>query len=253
MLIQDTIFYSQKWRWNIFLKYLISCLNEFHCLEKKIPSEYSYKESIYGSKNSKKNVNLFTWGVTHKERITFARAVCIESPNYSVLNFLIIPNTMYNVPFFGVDFVSLPNSHLIVLDFQPSITIENQFSSELLKKLIDLKDTCHSVLPRAKKMSLDVEKYFSPGLIWSRLPKEDNSDDLINYQLYKSFVAYLNLYLKILFNGKKVDIKMQKELNEGQNYYLNYRRDKDPARPMLSSLFGKEFTECLIKEVLFTS
>ena len=68
-------------------------------------------------KNQKKNVNLSTWGVTHKKRIQFARAVCINSPNYSVLNFLIIPNTIYNVPFFGVDFVSLPNSHLLVLDF----------------------------------------------------------------------------------------------------------------------------------------
>ena len=33
----------------------------------------------------------------------------------------------------------------------------------------------------------------------------------------------------------------------------NYRRDNDPARPMLSSLFGKEFTESLIEEVLFTT
>jgi len=48
-------------------------------------------------------------------------------------------------------------------------------------------------------------------------------------------------------------MKIQKELINGQNNYLNYRRDNDPARPMLSSLFGKEFTESLIKEVLFTT
>ena len=46
---------------------------------------------------------------------------------------------------------------------------------------------------------------------------------------------------------------MQKELINGQNNYLKYREDNDPARPMLSSLFGKEFTESLIKEVLFTT
>ena len=119
MLIQDTIFYRPDWRWHNFLKYLTNNLSKYNCLEKIIPSEYSYKDSTYGSKKSKKNVNLFTWGVTHEKRIQFARAVCINSPNYSVLNFLIIPNTIYNVPFFGVDFVSLPNSHLLVLDFQP--------------------------------------------------------------------------------------------------------------------------------------
>ena len=119
MLIQDTIFYSKEWRWNNFIKYLISNLSEYNCLEKKIHCEYLYKDSTYGSKKSKKNVNLFTWGAKHNQRIRFARGVCINSPNYSVLNFLIIPNTSYNVPFFGVDFVSLPNSHLLVLDFQP--------------------------------------------------------------------------------------------------------------------------------------
>jgi len=61
------------------------------------------------------------------------------------------------------------------------------------------------------------------------------------------------LYLEILFESKEVNIELRKELIKGQNNYLNYRRDNDPARPMLSSLFGKEFTESLIKEVLFTT
>ena len=61
------------------------------------------------------------------------------------------------------------------------------------------------------------------------------------------------MYLEILFESEEVNIELQKELINGQNNYLNYRRDNDPARPMLSSLFGKEFTESLIKEVLFTT
>ena len=252
MLIQDTIFYRPDWRWHNFLKYLTNNLNQYNCIEKIIPSQYSYKDSTYGSKQSKKNVNLSTWAVTHKKRIQFARAVCINSPNYSVLNFLIIPNTIYNIPFFGVDFVSLPKSHLLVLDFQPSLTIKDQYNNELLEKLIKLKTRCHSSLPIAEKMSEDVASFFSPGAIWSRLPKEERSDFLIANQLYTSFTEYLTLYLKILFESKEASIDLQKELINGQNYYLQYRRDNDPARPMLSSLFGKEFTESLIKEVLFT-
>ena len=253
MLIQDTIFYRPDWRWHNFLKYLIKNLNKYNCFEKIIPAEFSYKNSTYGSKKSKKNVNLSTWGVTHKKRIQFARAVCINSPNYSVLNFLIIPNTIYNVPFFGVDFVSLPNSHLLVLDFQPSLKIENQFSKKLLEQLIKLKTRCHSSLPSADKMSPEVSKFFSPGLIWSKLPKAESSDFLIANQLYTSFTEYLKLYLEILFKSKVANLKLQKDLIIGQKNYLNYRRDNDPARPMLSSLFGNEFTESLIREVLFTT
>ena len=75
----------------------------------------------------------------------------------------------------------------------------------------------------------------------------------IRDRLYTSFKEYLDLYLEILFESKEVNIELQKDLINGQNNYLNYRRDNDPARPMLSSLFGKEFTESLIKEVLFTT
>ena len=253
MLIQNTIFYGQKWRWTNFIKLLISQLAKYQCVEYKIPSEFSYKESTYGSKKSQNNVNLLTWGATHKKRINFARAVCINSPSYSVLNFLIIPSTTYNIPFLGVDFVSLPNSHLLVLDFQPSLTVEKQFSSELLEKLAKLKNSCHNSLPIAEKMSEDVARFFSPGLIWSRLPKERNSDYLIEKQLYNSFKEYLKLYLKILFESYEVDKGLQLELINGQNSYLNYRRDKDPARPMLSNLFGKDFTESLINKFLFST
>ena len=252
MLIEDTIFYRPDWRWHNFLKYLTNNLSQYNCLEKRIPSEYSYKDSTYGSKKSKKNVNLSTWGVSHK-RIKFARAVCIYCPNYSVLNFLIIPNTIYNVPFFGVDFVSLPNSHLLVLDFQPSLKREDQYSNKLIKKLIELKTRCHSSLPLAERMSDDVARFFSPGVIWSKLPKTERSDFLIANHLYNSFKEYLDLYLEILFESEEANIELQKELINGQNNYLEYRNDNDPARPMLSSLFGKEFTESLIKEVLFTS
>ena len=102
-------------------------------------------------------------------------------------------------------------------------------------------------------MSPDVARFFSPGVIWSKLPKEERIDFLIANQLYSSFEEYLNLYLEILFESKEVNMGLQEELIKGQNNYLKYRRDNDPARPMLSSLFGKEYTESLIKEVLFNT
>ena len=253
MLIQNTIFYKEEWRWSNFMKFLVSQLEKYKCMEYKIPSDFAYKKSTYGSKKSKKNVNLYVWGANHQKRIKFARAVCINSPSYSVLNFLIIPSTFYNIPFLGVDFVSLPKSHLLVLDFQPSINVENQFNSELLKKLEKLKKACHLSLPVAEKMSEDVERFFSPGLIWSRLPKEKESDFLIENHLYKSFQEYLKLYLETLFASEEVGQCLQQELIVGQNNYLNYRKDKDPARPMLSSLFGKDFTESLINKILFST
>ena len=81
-------------------------------------------------------------------------------------------------------------------------------------------------------MSSDVARFFSPGLIWSKLPKEERSDYLIENQLYNSFTEYLTLYLKTLFDSQEVNKNIKTKLINGQNNYLKYRRDKDPARPM---------------------
>ena len=97
-----------------------------------------------------------------------------------------------------------------MLDFQPSFKIQNQYNNQLLEKLIKLKNHCHSSLPLAEEMSADVARFFSPGAIWSKLPKAERSDFLIANQLYTSFKEYLDLYLEILFESKEVNIECKK-------------------------------------------
>jgi len=250
--ITNSLFYKKDWRWSDFLKFTIEKLNQFDVNKKVLPPEFVFKESIYGSKKLKNKVQLFNWSV-QSNKIQLARAVCINSPTYSVFNFLIIPKTNFNVPFFGVDFVTLPNLHLIVLDFQPSLTLEKQFDKKLLIRIINMKNKCHRTVPSAEKMPIEVRKFFSPGVIWSKLSKDKQSEKLISGEIYQSFTEYLNLYLEILFKTKEVKLSLQNEIIQGQKYYLDYRKEKDPARPMLTNLFGKEFTELLINKVLFTT
>ena len=103
----------------------------------------------------------------------------------------------------------------------------------------------------ASKMSEHIEQFFSPGVIWSKLPKDEISEDLINKNLYQTFQKYFDLYLNILFRAGKVNSEVQKELINGQIHYLQYRTSKDPAKPMLKVLFGETFTESLINNLLF--
>ena len=250
--IKNSVFYKDEWRWSNFVKYLVKKLRGYDSIQNTLPSKFVFKESKYGSKKSEKNVQLFNWSI-YNHRINHARAVCINSPTYSVLNFLIIPDIIYNVPLFGVDFVTLPNLHLLVLDFQPSLSIEKQFDNYLLERIIHMKENCHKLVPFAGEMPSEVDKFFSPGVIWSKLPKNSQSENLISGPLYKSFTEYLNLYLEVLFESKKVESDLQVEIQKGQDSYLNFRKAKDPARPMLTNLFGKTFTEELINNVLFST
>lgn len=249
-MITNTILNENNWRWIKFQKYLMSKLDEFNCKEYKVPAEFLYKESLYGSKKDRKNAKLFTYA-SHNDRINFCRSVCIISPTYSVLNFLIIPNILYNFPFLGIDFVTLPKYHLIVMDFQPSISVNRQFEKNLLSKLIKLKDDFHDEVPRAESMSQEMAGFFSPGVIWAKLPSDKSSDVLINNYLYPTFEKYLNLYFTNLFKAEKENLLMQRELSNGQDHYLNFRKRKDPARPMLKVLFGESYTESLINNLLF--
>ena len=250
MHLEKTIFLKNEWRWSKFQKYIMNKLDKYDFQEYKIPSEYSYKESTYRSKKNNTNAILCTWAGKN-QRINFCRSVCINSPSYCVLNFLIIPKRQYNIPFLGIDFVSLPKYHLIVLDFQPSLHISKQFDKDLLKELLALKDNFHQKVPMAEKMSENLSQFFSPGVIWSKLPKEAMSEKLINYDLYQTFQKYLDLYLNILFKAEEVDLEVQKELINGQIHYLEYRKMRDPARPMLKVLFGETFTESLLNNLLF--
>ena len=250
MIFKNTVFNTNEWRWSKYLKYLLSKSKEYKLTEKEILPKFSYLESLYGSKKNKKIVNLFNWAAC-SERITLSRALCINSPDYAVLNFLIIPESIFNMPFLGLDFVSLPGYHLLVLDFQPSIELERQFKKEWLDKLLMIKNNFYHQFPFNQEMSQEFSKFFSPALIWMKLPKQSESDYLISNQLFDVFKQYLNLYFDVLYKTKKVDQDLKSEITKGMNFYLKFRKDKDPARPMLNTLFGSDFTENLLSDILF--
>ena len=250
MKLKNTVFYTKEWRWAKYLKCLLSKSKEFELTEKVISPKFSYLESLYGSEKNKKIVNIYNWAAV-SNRIMLARALCINSPNYAVLNFLIIPESTYNMPFLGLDFVSLPGYHLIVLDFQPSIKLEKQFKKEWLDKLLNIKNKFYQQFPLKQEMSAEFSSFFSPALIWMKLPKETNSDHLISNQLFDVFQQYLNLYFDILYTESKVKKDLKTEIIKGQKFYLEFRKDKDPARPMLKKLFGSDFTEALLTNILF--
>ena len=250
MIFKNTVFNTNDWRWSKYLKYLLVKSKEYKLTEKEILPKFSYLESLYGSKKNKKIVTLLNWAA-FSERITLSRALCINSPDYDILNFLIIPESNYNMPFLGLDFVSLPGYHLLVLDFQPSIEFQRQFKKEWLDKLLQIKSNFYHQFPFNQEMSQEFSKFFSPALIWTKLPKQTESDDLISNQLFDVFKEYFNLYFDVLYKTKKVDEDLKSEIVKGQSFYLKFRKDKDPARPMLNTLFGSDFTETLLSDILF--
>ena len=117
---QDPISIS-NWRWACFLDETIKAFSTFQTRPYQIDNDFLFRESFFGSSSNPKKVILQTWGLK-MEKIRQARCACLQAGEItSVMNLVISPLNNYDLPFFGADFVTLPNGHLIALDLQPAL------------------------------------------------------------------------------------------------------------------------------------
>lgn len=180
-----------------------------------------------------------------------------------VLNFVIFPNETMDLPVFGADLVTLPgDKHLVAIDFQPLRVSEDgdgllNLSKDVEAKLKTLHEKYSSVLEWGGDIPDPARRYFSQNAIWSRQSGAEGLV-LVETAVLDVFKDYLEVYMDELaaamdkHSNDALDGQMQNALVEGNSSYLAYRKANDPARPMLKSLYGEEFTERLISEVLFT-
>lgn len=149
------------------------------------------------------------------------------------------------LPVWGVDLVSLPgNRHLLAMDVQPMVASTSSTNDDKWKAWHDthVRDTFEwgGDLPEAAR------KFFSPHALWTRLSGE-NAIETIQTTVFAAFCAHLDLYLECVASSRA-----ETPLAENhQAEYLDYRLANDPARPMLQSLYGPEWTERVLEEVLF--
>jgi len=183
-----------------------------------------------------------------------------------VLNFVLLPSPETDAPAFGADLVSLPGDrHLAAIDFQPlrgngglGLTTEELDRLRVLRAKYQPTEE----LPWGGDIPEAASRFFSEEAIWTRLGA--GGGDVAGTVLYEAFGDYLDLYLDVL--GRALDDSPQTVavddsepqdpgIVEGRagaiGDYLAYRSANDPARPMLQRLYGEEFAERLIAEVLF--
>ena len=129
-----------------------------------------------------------------------------------------------------------------------------------------------------------VKQYVSKYALWTRLqnivpPEEKDTDDentttttnnydndtpsitaidVIQGDIFVAFQEHLDTYLELLeqYTTTADDDDNNIEIvsiagDNNQPSYLDYRRNNDPAKPMLNALFGKEWTQSLLDDVLF--
>ena len=207
-----------------------------------------------------------------------------------VLNLVVFPSPNIigcpALPVLGLDLVTLPGmKHLIAIDFQPVLPLPSKSDGDESEEGDETNiETERIVLPKqygefeARLAALHrkhcvesdalpwggdipefARRFFSPYAVWTRLAGEE-ALPVVQDEVMSVFGDYVKLYVDLMQRVQR-DVGSE-ALNldndhgnpdavQGQTDYLNYRRDNDPARPMLKSLYGEEWTEKLIGEILF--
>ena len=240
-----------NWRWSYFLDQTIKGFSIFEPKPYPIENDFLLRESFFGSNSNPKKVILKTWGLK-TEKIRQARCSCLQAGQItSVMNLVISPFNNYDLPFFGADFVTLPNGHLIALDLQPALKDDkthNQYASGELKSI---HAHWQAQLPSGGDIPTEAKQYFSPGFLWSKIPLGVEGDQLIGDVIKPAFNDYLNFYFDLVIKAKLTPPERSLKLLNGQKKYMRYRAEKDPARGMLRGFFGIPWTESYINNILF--
>ena len=155
------------------------------------------------------------------------------------------------MPSFAADLVTLPGGHLIALDYAPNCDVAADSAYAPGSALAAAYARHRTALPDGGAIPEAAAKYFSPYFLWSRLPTPA-SDEAISSAVLPAFEDYLRGYLELVRTAAPLqDQRALEAVREAQLSYASYRGGQDPARPMLTRLFGESFAERLIAEVLF--
>ena len=152
----------------------------------------------------------------------------------------------YDLPFFGADFVTLPNGHLIALDLQPVLKDDINHTQHVWDKLKPIHSKWQAKIPSGGDIPTEARRYFSPAFLWSRIPLGEEGDKLISQILQPAFDEYLNCFLDLIRDAKVISKERSYKMLNGQKEYMRYRAEKDPARGMLRGFFGEVWTLSLI-------
>tara|TARA_Y100001968_G_scaffold239352_1_gene222777 strand:- start:523 stop:1299 length:777 start_codon:yes stop_codon:yes gene_type:complete len=240
-----------NWRWANFIDSTSKAFSKFETRPYSIDNNFLFRESLIGSNSNPKKVILETWGL-QTDKIRQARCACLQAgKKTSVMNLVISPFNNYDLPFFGADFVTLPNGHLIALDLQPALKDDIIHTKYVSSKLESIHAKWQSKLPFGGDIPSEARQYFSPGFLWSRIPLGEEGDKLISQIIKPAFDEYLNFFLDLVSNAKIISQERALKLLNGQKKYMRYRAEKDPARAMLRGFFGELWTESYINNILF--
>ena len=232
-----------------FLDYAIATLRSRLDLEPyPIPEGFQQKAGVMGKGKKQEPVLTTSYGFKSPKLRQIRAAHVQGGDSLQVLNFVIFPELNYDLPFFGADLVTLPGGHLIAIDMQPLFARDEAYQAKYSEPILPMFHAYQQDLPWGGDFPEEAKQYFSPAFLWTRPSKTAVVED----RVFAAFSDYLNAYINFVEQAEEVKERDQlAAIVEAQTSYANYRAEKDPARGMLTRLYGSEWAEEYIHGFLF--
>ncbi|MEO1693129.1 MAG: phycoerythrobilin:ferredoxin oxidoreductase [Cyanobacteria bacterium J06631_6] len=213
-----------------------------------IPEGFEQQEGVMGKGKKQEPVLTTSYGF-QSAKLRQIRAAHVQGGNsLQVLNFVIFPRLNYDLPFFGADLVTLPGGHLIAIDMQPLFSQDEAYQAKYSKPIMPMFHEYQKDLPWGGDFPEEAQQYFSPAFLWTR----PEATEVVENTVFQAFCDYLTAYINFVEQATAVtDSQQLAAIFQAQKSYANYRAEKDPARGMLTRLYGAEWTEEYIHGFLF--
>ena len=236
-----------------FVELALRLFSDAHIEQQPYPVDQSLlnRQTVVGTGKREQEVQLSVYAFS-APKLRQVRLVHIEGgSSLQVLNFCMFPSLEYGLPAFAADLVTLPGGHLIALDYAPFTNPESDATFAPEGALAAAYTKHRRSLPDGGALPEAATRYFSPYFLWSRLPTPE-ADAAIQQDVLPAFEEYLSGYLKLISDATPLSEPAElAQVEARQLSYATYRAEQDPARPMLTRLFGETYAERLIREVLF--
>jgi phycoerythrobilin:ferredoxin oxidoreductase len=232
-----------------FLDYAIALLQErLDLAPYPIPAGFESKSATTGKGRHQYEVLTTSYGY-QAPKLRQIRAAHVQGgKSLQVLNFVILPQLNYDLPFFGADLVTLPGGHLIALDLQPLFRDDPDYQAKYAAPIMPIFAQYQAHLPWGGDFPAEASQFFSPAFLWTR-PKQDEA---VQTHVFEAFKDYLLAYLDFVDRAELItDSNELAKIEQAQLRYLRYRAEKDPARGMFTRFYGPEWTEEYIHGFLF--
>jgi len=220
----------------------IELLSELGFEKLDVDSKFTLKT---GSKKPSRIASMaFKSEVFRKVRITYVDA----GENMQVTNSLFYPSYEYDIPMLGIDLISLGRKRVLVgVDFQPLYPTE-EYSARYIDFLAPIKAKYEGLQGSPSGKIYNDTSFFSRNMLFGRYENET----MVDSEAIPASREYLNAYMKLaqkaVPNCSATHMAM---VRERQAAYDAMNAEKDPAKPLFDSYFGKEWSDSFIHDFLF--